>query len=316
MMAAPAFETAERAQGPRPPLPRLRAVLLEQVRATGLALRGVALIGAALLALLTFWVGFQSMSRDVAITLNAWPTQLPGIMGALLPIAVWARDDRFGPGFLWTLPVDRSQHAVTKVLAGWVWLMGGVALFVLWLLALASATGGRALPPETLHLLTSPLPAVLGPLDPAALRSVQWTPGLVIWAVPFTAATASYLLASAVALGVRHPIRWIIGTALVYVLSSIASHAASAQFGADWLDDAPERLLRLVVHGRYGLDAVVTARIESLSSPATLTTDERVVVWWGVPDLADWRTATLFWTGAGLLALLAAASRRGERRRA
>ena len=56
-------------------------------------------------------------------------------MGALLPIAVWARDERFGPGFLWTLPVDRRRHALTKVLAGWVWLMGGVALFVLWLLA-------------------------------------------------------------------------------------------------------------------------------------------------------------------------------------
>jgi hypothetical protein len=35
-----------------------------------------------------------------------------------------------------------------------------------------------------------------------------------------------------------------------------------------------------------------------------------------VPELADWRTATLLWTGAGLLALWAAASRHGERRRA
>ena len=40
------------------------------------------------------------------------------------------------------------------------------------------------------------------------------------------------------------------------------------------------------------------------------------MVWWAVPDLADWRIATLLWTGAGLLALWAAASRHRERRRA
>jgi hypothetical protein len=188
-MTAPAFQTADRrARGARPPLPRLRAVLLEQVRATGLALRGPALIAAALLALLTLWVALQSVSTGVDVSLNAWPTQLPGLVGALLPIAVWARDERFGPGFLWTLPVDRRRHALTKVLAGWVWLMGGVALFVLWLLALTLATGGRVLP-ETLHVLPFQV-AAAGPIDPAALRTVRWAPGPLIWAVPFTAATA------------------------------------------------------------------------------------------------------------------------------
>jgi hypothetical protein len=155
-MTAPAFRTdARRVRGARPPLPGFRAVLLEQVRTTGLALRTPALSAAAVAALLTLWISLQSVGRDVDVNLNAWPTQLPGLVGALLPIAVWARDERFGPGFLWTLPVDRRRHALTKVLAGWVWLMGGVALFVLWLLAVTSATGGRVLPPETLHLVTS-----------------------------------------------------------------------------------------------------------------------------------------------------------------
>jgi hypothetical protein len=315
-MAAPAFRTAERrARGARPRLPRLRAVLLEQVRATGLALRGPALIGVALLTLLTLFSLSQVVSRGVDLTLNAWPTQLPGVLGALLPIAVWARDERFGPGFLWTLPVDRRRHALTKVLAGWVWLMAGVALFVLWMLALTSATGGRALPPETLHVLTAQVDPTAA-LDPAALRSVPWAPGPQIWAVPFTAATACYLLGSALALGTRHPLRWVIGALLSYVLSSIASEAASAQLRGGWLDDAPRRLLRLLVEGRYGLDALSTARIELLSDPVTLTTGESTVVWFRVPDLADWRTATLLWTGAGLLALWAAASRHRERRRA
>jgi len=313
---APAFQPADRrTRSTRPRVPRLGSVLREQVRATGFALRGAALIATALLALLTLWVALQSVSRDVGITLNAWPTQVPGIIGALLPIAVWARDERFGPGFLWTLPVDRRRHALTKALAGWVWLMGGVALFVLWLLALTSATGGRALPPETLHLVTSQV-TTAGPLDPAALRAVRWTPGPLIWVIPFTAATATYLLASALVLGSRHPLRWVIGTVLAYLLSSVATEVAGAGLRVGWLEDAPERLLRPLIYGRYGLDALLTARIESLGASATLATGEQTTVWWGVPQLADWRIATLLWTSAGLLALWAAASRHRERRRA
>jgi hypothetical protein len=312
---APAFQADDRrSHGTRPRLPRLRTVLLAQVRATGRALRGVALIAAALLAVLTLWVAIQSLSRDVNLNLNAWPTQLPGILGALLPIAVWARDDRFGPAFMWTLPVDRRQHALTKVLAGWVWLMGGVVLFVLWLLVLTSATGGRLLPPEMLDVLAVRLPAA-GPLDPAALRTVRWTAGPLIWAVPFTAATAVYLLASALALGSRHPLRWVIGSLVAYVLATVTSGAASDQLGVDWLNHAPGRLLELLFESRYGLDAVLTARIESLGTPVTLTTGEQTVVWLGVPALADWLVATLVWTGAGLLAVWAAASRHREGRR-
>ncbi len=312
---APALRTTDRrARGVRPLLPRLRTVLLEQIRVTGHALRTPALIAAALVALLTLWVALQVASRETHIRLTAWPTQMPGLVGALLPVAVWARDERFGPGFLWTLPVDRRRHALLKVLAGWVWLIGGVALFVLWLLAVTSATGGRALPPETLHVLTSPLPTS-GPIDPAALRTVRWAPGPLIWSVPFTAATASYLLASALALGARHPLRWVIGSAVACALATFVGQAAGTQLGVGWLHRAPGRLMELLVESRYGLDALFTARIETLGTPALLATGERLAVWLGVPSLADWGAATLLWAGAGLLALWAAASRHGERRR-
>ena len=89
--------------------------------------------------------------------------------------------------------MDRRRHALAKVAAGWVWLMAGVALFVVWLFAVTGATGGRALPPETLPVFTS-LPGA-GALDPATLRNTPWVPGPWIWLVPFTAATAFYLLA-------------------------------------------------------------------------------------------------------------------------
>ncbi len=311
-MTAPAIEAAgRRARGTRP---RLRAVLLEQIRATGLALRGAALVAAALLALATLLAALQAAGGGV-VTRHTWPTAVPGIMGVLLPIAVWARDERFGAGFLWTLPVDRRRHAFTKVLAGWVWLMGGVALFALWLLALTLASGGPALPVETLNVLTSPVPAS-GRVDPATLRTVLWAPGPLILAVPFTAATATYLLASALALGTRHPLRWVVGIVLANLFASMMSQAASAQGGrAGWLADAPARALETLVVGRYGLDAMLTARAASLDNFATLTTGELAVVWSAVPELAHWIVATLLWTGAGLLALWAAASRHREGRR-
>lgn len=313
MITEPASRTADRrARGTRP---RPGAVLLEQVRATGLALRWLGLAAAALVALATLGFAFWIVNDGGVIDLHAQPTLLAGLAGALLPIAVWARDEPFGAGFLWTVPVDRRRHALTRVLAGWVWLMGGVALFALWLLALTLASGGRVLPAETLHVLTAQVPTS-SPLDPAALGTVRWTPGPLIWAVPFTAATASYLLASALVLGSRHPLRWVIALVLAYPFLSAAGTVVSALPRTEWLDDAPHRALRLLVEGRYGLDALLTARTASLDTTATLTTGELVVVWSAVPDLAHWRTATLLWTGAGLLALWAAASRHRERRRA
>lgn len=297
-----------------PSPPPLRAVLLEQLRATGLELRGAALIAAAIVGLITLVFALHSVSRGLEVHLYEWPTIFPGLLGSLLPVAVWARDDRFGPGFLWTLPVDRSRHAFIKVFAGWVWLMGGVALFALWLLGLTVASGGQFLPPDTLQLLTTPPPSA-GPFDPTSLRPVSWAPGAQIWVVPFTAATAGYLLASALVLGTRYPRRWVIGTFLAYAFSSIASGVASAQLRLGWLADAPRRLLRLLIESRYGLDALLTARIDSLNSMVTLTNGEQAIVWRSVPDLSDWRTATLLWTGAGLLALGAAVSRHRERRR-
>jgi hypothetical protein len=312
----PTSRTAERRlRGAQPKLPAFGAVLREQIRATGLALRAAGVAGAVIVGLITLVVILQSVGRGAAANAEPWPTVLPGLMGMLLPGAVWARDDRFGPGFLWTLPVDRRRQALTKVLAGWVWLMAGVALFALWTLAMALVSGAGVLPPEALRVLTAPFaPGV--PLDPSTLRSATWAPGLLIWVVPFTGATATYLLASAVVLGTRRSLRWVIGVVLFYALLAVASDAASAQLSAGWLADAPGRLLRRIVENPYGFDALLTARTQTLSTTAPLSTGETVLVWRAVPTLADWAVATLIWTAGGVIALWAAASRHRERRRA
>ena len=219
-------------------------------------------------------------------------------------------EEPFGRGFLWTLPVERRRHALIKVFAGWVWLMAVVASFVLVLLAFAVISGGNILDEQTLRLLPPHLnPVLAGRIDPAAVQSVHWTPNPLLWLVPFTGATAAYLLASALALGLRHPLRWIAGTILAFFLIN----GIGVVLDSEWLASAPWHLRTWLLYGRYGLDVVLVAGIDSLTTRVTLSTGEHVEVWRGLPDPGRSALATLLWFGAGVAALWAAASRHRER---
>jgi len=315
MTTAPGSPAAEgRARGARPPVPRLRDVLREQFHATGFAMRLPLLIAPVFAVLATLVLALRIRSGDAVVNLHAQPSSFPGIVGALLPIAVWAREERFGPGFLWTLPVDRLRHAVIKVVAGWLWLMAGVLIFALCQLVLALVSGGQLLPMETLHMVSAPV-SFRDRLDPAAVWTVRWAPGPIIWAIPFVAATATYLLGSAVMLGIRYPLRWVVGVVGLSAILSAIGDMASRSLGIPWLNHTADRVISLFVEGRYGLELLLTLRSWSLDHRAILTTGEQIQVWSALPPLADWRIAALLWTGAGLLALLAAVSRHRERRR-
>ena len=293
------------------PVPNARDVVREQFRTVGGALRLPALVAAVLAAVGTLLVTRDILGSGVAIDFHPEHQMLPGVLGFLFPVGVWAGVKRFGADFLWTLPVDRRRHVLSRVLAGWMWLMAVVALFVLWLLLLTLVSGGRLLVEEIL-LVVPPSTWGSDPIDPATLRRVPWGPQPLLWLVPFTAATGTYLLASALALATRHPLRWIVGTLLTLFLAGAIGDATRAT----WLLAAPERLVELVLGGPYGMDALLTASTESLKIDIPLTTGgERVVVWKGVPDPGEWALATLLWTGAGLLSLWAAASRHREHRR-
>ncbi len=290
--------------------PRAGAVLREQVRAVGLVLRAPALGAAALLTLATVLSVTQLLEGTGPSSFHPELSMVPGMAGLLLPLFVWRGEPRFGPGFLWTLPVDRRQHALAKVLAGWVWLMAAVALLFLWLLALTLLSGGNVLAEETLRMLPG---AVAGArdVDPAALQTLRRAPQPLLWLVPFTAASGTYVLASALMLGLRHPLRWLAGG----VLAGFLVLSVGQAMRAGWLVDELEGLLQTFFTGRYGFDALLTARTESLHTEVTLTTGETVGVWRALPHLGQWALATLLWMGAGLVALWAAASRHREQRR-
>jgi hypothetical protein len=289
--------------------PGLRAVVREQVRAVGLALRLPALGGAALLALATLFIGGEVVRHGSEIGFHPERWMLPGVLGALLPVAVWFGEDRFGGAFLWTLPVDRRAHALAKVFGGWVWLMAAIAVFVLWLLAFALLSGGNVLGPETLLMAT---PATsLEAFDLASLRNVEWRPEPVLWLVPFTAATGTYLLFSALVLGPRHPWRWVAGAIAAFFLLTLAMETSTTP----WLRGPFTDALHDTLFGPYGLEGLLIAHTEGLRVEADIRPNEAITFWLGLPDPGRWAAATLLWLAAGGAALWAAASRHRERRR-
>jgi hypothetical protein len=292
--------------------PRTRDVLLAQIRAVGSAPRVPALVAMAVVAVATLLITIESLKTGEVIAFHPEHQMLTGLVGLLLPIAVWRGEERFGASFLWTLPVDRRQHALAKVFAGWLWLMGGVALFVLWSLAQTLLSGGNIFAEETRRVLTSVSMSASRALDPAAVEIVRWIPDPLFWLTPFTSATALYLLASALGLATRHPLRWIVGSVIGFFIISGVGEAANAV----WLGNILEPPLESLFEGPYGLDALLTARTTFLNNRATLSTGDSVMVWRALPDVGQWAAATLLWTGAGLVALWAAASRHREGRRA
>lgn len=236
------------------PKPRWRDVVLEQIRIVGLSLRPVGLVLAVVLGIGTYAIGIEILGGGPGFDSDEMlPTAL---ISFFFPFAVWRGERRFGPAFLWTLPVDRRRLALARVFAGLVWLMAAVAAFVSWLLVLALIA--RA------------------------------TPEYQVARIPYVETIAAYLFGSALLVGLRHPLRWLLGAAGVLFLTGNLSQMLE-QF--------------------YGVQSVMGSR--RLYYAATGAGD----VWLGLPDLAQWAIATFLLLGAGLAALWAAASRHRERRR-
>jgi hypothetical protein len=236
--------------------PRWRDVVLQQVAIVGLSLRPAALVLAAVLAAGTVMIGGEIIGGGPGFDSDeTFPT---AIIAFLFPFAVWRGEKRFGPAFLWTLPVDRRRLALAKVFAGFVWFMAALAFFIVWLLALGLLAGA-----------------------PAALTIMR---------VPFTATLGMYLFGSALVLGLRHPLRWLVGAAGVLVLVGTLGDVLSQPDDSEW---------QYVPGAKAFFSAV----------------ERFAAAWLNVPESAQWAITTFLWFGAGLAALWAAASRHRERTR-
>lgn len=288
------------------PMPRPGEVVREQLRAVGLAIRREALVVTLLAMVAASVLVREIVAEGDVIHFHPRSWLVHGLLGALLPFVVWKGERRFGESLLWTLPVERRHHALTKALAGWMWLMLATAGFVLLLLALALLSGGNVTQPETLRILPSAAVPMPGHhVDAALVRVVRWTPAPLLWLVPFTAATATYLLTSALLLGLRNPVRWIGG----FVFALVLLAGLTGLTDVPWLRFLPSRLVSSLLHGSHGLAMLLTASTEFLAARVPLSTGDVVATVPGVPDVGGWAVTSLLWIGAGVAALWAAAHR-------
>jgi hypothetical protein len=247
------------------PTPRGREVVLEQLRIVALNIRPAARVVAIVLGIVTVLISID-VSRGSALTWFDSRDWFPlGLIASIYPFAVWQRDKLFRPAFLWTLPVDRTRLALAKVFAGWVWLMTALAIFIVWqhiLVAIAGIAGARTVP-----------------------------------LIAFVGTTATYLLGSALVIGMRHPLRLLLGTGGVFFLLATFNEALGRTQAGQSNMFAWSGVLRWAVYGPHGIDTI-------LSSRAFHAIVDRLS-----PYLIP------IWLGAGAIALWASLSRHGELRR-
>lgn len=236
--------------------PRWRDVVLAQIRMLGLSLRPAALVVAAVLAIATAMIVGEIIGGGPGF--DARETFPTAVIAFLYPFAVWRSEKRFGAAFLWTLPVERRSLALTKALAGFVWLMVALAVFLCWLLVLGMSAGASAA-----HTVAR---------------------------IPWTATVAMYLFGSALVLGLRHPLRWLIGAAGVMFLMGNLSDLLTQPNDGEW---------RYVPGARAFFSTVSDA----------------AATWLTIPEPARRVISILIFVGAGFAALWAAACRHRDRRK-
>ena len=253
-------------------VPSAGAVLRAQLGVAGFHLRGVAIVGAGLLLIASVVVGADAVNDPNGIPFRPHHSFVPGLLGLVFAGGIWRGRERVPDALLWTLPVERSRLVLARVSAGWLWLMAATALFVLWLLVVTLVTAG-----------------------PVIERGESPPP----WMVPFTAATALYLMVSALVIGLRRPGLWTASAALAFALFAGLSDLIGRMAESRWLVFLPSRVAEAVWEGDHGLEMLLVARTHR-------------------PEIADsstWAAAALLWCAAGLIVLAAAIARHRERRR-
>lgn len=278
--------------------PSIRAVLVEQIWTVGPAIRKLGMVYGVVLAMGTAVILLMPTPNPINFELNYFVFGIFASGGAALPLFLWwGAVSPFQPGFPWTLPVEKARHVLARIAAGWIWLMVGIAVFVLWTAANSLLSGG-ALVAFEIWMVAPHRGAPVDLIDPASMPTMVWSQPGWLFLVPFVGATVAYLLTSAFLLATRYPGRWIAGTVLGALLMSLIVEWADLS----WLADAMDPPLEAILVGWYGL----TTFIGGGTFEATVTrgpTGELMPVWMSVPTFGRWAIATALWTPTALVAL-------------
>lgn len=212
------------------PVPERGTIVKEQIAAVSIAIRKEQwfFIGTLIAFLvLAVYGALRSGQSHAGGSMEFGPAAIipMSLIALLIPFGVWRASDRERRAYDWTMPIAQSTHTILRMFAGWLWLMLGVVIYIVFVLAVQAivlAAGGGSL---TLHV-------------------PGWT-----WLVPFTATTIAYLLTSTAIIGSDHPWRWIGGIIVGYLASLLVLQIVH-------MPDV-SLALQQVFGGYYGLTAAI-----------------------------------------------------------
>jgi hypothetical protein len=286
--------------------PTARAAAVEQARVVGLAVKWEVLAICALLAFGLVAIPILEMfgaqvEGEPLTALNPADLGYVAMMLALLtPLGVWRGESRFGESPLWTLPVDHARHARMKVAAGWLWLMTVVTVGLLAICGMVLMVEDGTLGLDvTRTLVLDPAGAAAGQAD--AVRNVVWSTPWWQWLIPFTAGTATYLVATALWVGAKRPLWWVGGIWICYLVFSVVAEEA----GVAWITATFEAAYAT-------LDTLFTGGTDSLRMGIRPPNEQWTRMWTAMPGAGRWVAMTGGWIAVGLVAAWGATKRHRE----
>jgi hypothetical protein len=220
------------------------------------------------------------------------------VLGFFAAIAVWRGEDPSRRSYMWAMPVDRTRHTLTKILSGWLWVMGLLAVLV-GLSLLASLVTGGEMGVQTERVAFYEV--ATGAVPDREIVEHGWLrlPGWMVL-VPFTGVTIAYLLGTVPVAMSAHPWRWFAVAVVVVLFGGATLDMVGLGSVAGWIFQGPFNP-ELVFTGRTGVDG--TAMMNG--------TLYRVRDY--TPARAEWAFAALGWLTVSLVGVIIGAYRYQER---
>lgn len=156
---------------------RAQTTLLLRSRRPGFLLLGVGIV--IIVAILYHTSTLDGWTPAVVVTPGWYDTLF--LLGGVWGVLIWHEEGPKARWYHWSLPLDASVHDSARVLAGAVWLLAAVALFLVWVVGMSAATGHlpELLAVPTLTWAAFPTTALVGYLLLAALgtltgKALEW----------------------------------------------------------------------------------------------------------------------------------------------
>jgi hypothetical protein len=165
---------------------------------------------------------------------NSPSTFLPMLGALVVPLRIWQGNEPQGQSYQAAVPIAPGRLTLIKVAAGWLWLLIGVVIYIIWSIGVTAFEQciGH-------HTFTGTHPPL-------------WH-----WAISFGAASIIYLFVSIAAIGSKYPWRWLMRPFIVYGLAIIIVSIPTLRESQSQFRVMANTFLWNIIHGPQGVATAV-----------------------------------------------------------